>query len=181
MATKCPKNGEWCLKPKCGTTSAICHPEILEPKEPEKGSTEEDGENWYCVDCKAPLILKRNCVVKDESELRCHDCYIKYSESTEEFYKNWALKCVKWRIGKIISAKFLEYNDGKFNSAIELNPAIHAAGEFCEQYASKKTASLEEQLKAADEVIRLSVMSGVKSKEYFQSLEKYQSLRLKKT
>lgn len=29
---------------------------------------------WYCVNCYAPLILKKNCVVKDETELRCFKC-----------------------------------------------------------------------------------------------------------
>lgn len=37
----------------------------------------ESDARWYCVDCYAPLILKKNCVVKDEAHLRCHSCYVK--------------------------------------------------------------------------------------------------------
>lgn len=37
------------------------------------------------------------------------------------------LKC---QIGNIFTKKFLEHNDGKFHTALELNPAIHAVTEF---------------------------------------------------
>lgn len=82
------------------------------------------------------------------------------------------LGSVKWRIGKVITEKFLEYNEGKFNSAIELNPAVHAASEFCEEYALLKREQARNELFKQLEELAKKYYGGEMLKRVYEELEK---------
>jgi hypothetical protein len=55
---------------------------------------------------------------------------------------------LKYQIGQILAEKFLEYNDGKFHTAIELNPPTHAITDFVfEKLNEAKKAGYSEAMK----------------------------------
>jgi hypothetical protein len=58
--------------------------------------------------------------------------------------KQIAFGNLKYQIGSILTNKFLEYNEGKFHTAVELNPATHAITEFVFN-ASQQCEALKEE------------------------------------
>lgn len=62
---------------------------------------------------------------------------------------------LKYQVGEILVRKFLEYNDGKFHTGLEFNPATHELTEFFFDQLSKereKVQSLERWKKEEMEV-----------------------------
>lgn len=49
------------------------------------------------------------------------------TEKTTKFVK------LKYQVGDMLFEKLIQYNDGKFHTEIELNPAVHTLTEFIEE------------------------------------------------
>jgi hypothetical protein len=55
---------------------------------------------------------------------------------------------LKYQIGQLLAEKFLEYNEGKFHTALELNPATHTITDFVfEEMNKAKKAGYSEAMK----------------------------------
>jgi hypothetical protein len=97
--------------------------------------------------------------------------YINTKQETDriEFAK------LKYQIGQLLAEKFLEYNEGKFHTALELNPATHAITEFVYKHASQQTEALQAEIerlkKRLDKDINALLHLGMVKDEQIERLK----------
>lgn len=87
---------------------------------------------------------------------------------------------LKYEIGQLMADKFLEYNEGKFHTGIELNPATHAITEFVFEKIKQMSESRKIMIQQAVRVALEDAADQVKSSRGSQCILSRESEILKK-